>query len=282
MTKEELQQRIEKKQQDIAKKERNLVKYIVDDEFTAMCDRYFQTADKTELLQYKKDHNLMWLPEYYGKRLELEDAKKTLNKYIVELDKLNNFDNEEKIEVIWNFLQDWKEKTYQWFLLNSKKYFELKKDEKEEYAKFLKSEYGVEDEKELDWRSRSTAQHRFMKDYYFSIHSLTKEIVSIKYKYTEVDLFKTIRTIDSYTVDEELLMKKLDKDVKTKYTNLINEITHITGEITDASCLRIGGKGDINGTVKGVKGTANVNTFMAGIYHIVQCPHYRTKVTRVN
>lgn len=86
MTTQEIKIRIEKKEQEIAKMEKNLVKYEVSEEFTAMCDRYFQTKDHAELDAYKKAHNLMWLPEYYSKRYCLEDAKETLAKYHKQLE----------------------------------------------------------------------------------------------------------------------------------------------------------------------------------------------------
>ncbi len=87
MTIEELQKRIEDKQQKIAKMERNLPKYFVSEEFTKICDRFFTTGDRTELNEYKKSHDLWCLPEYYSKRYDLEDAKATLKKYQDQLEK---------------------------------------------------------------------------------------------------------------------------------------------------------------------------------------------------
>lgn len=61
----ELIERIENKQKQIAKMEKNLVKYAkeVDEEFIKMCDRYFETKDYSELKQYKISHNMCFLPE---------------------------------------------------------------------------------------------------------------------------------------------------------------------------------------------------------------------------
>lgn len=80
-----LQERIDNKEKQIAKMERNLVKYFVSDEFTQICDRFFISKDRTELENYKKQNDLWYLPEYYSKRYELEDAKATLAKYYKQL-----------------------------------------------------------------------------------------------------------------------------------------------------------------------------------------------------
>lgn len=274
MTKEQLQERINKKQNQIAKMEKNLVKYVVDDEFTAMCNRYFESGDIIELKNYKKVHNLMWLPEYYSKASDLNDARITLKKYELELQKLINYENEEKIEVIWNFLQNWKSLVYRWTLNNAGKYFDLKKNEQSEYIKYLNDKYNVDNEKALDWHQRMNAEHFFKKYYYSDIHSLTQRVTKIIYKYNYND---DSYTFEGYEVNEEELNKILDKDVKNKYDKLINEITHITGEITDAEGLTIADNGEINGTVTGKNGIAVVNTFSAGGWNI-QCFHYRTKI----
>ena len=277
MTKEQLQEKITKKQNQIAKMEKNLAKYVVDDEFTAMCDRFFKSHDSTELNEYRKQHNLMWLPEYYSKRHDLEDAKATLNKYQLELSKIENYENAEKIEVIWNFLQNWKSQVYKWILLNANKYYELVKNEKQAYKQYLIDEYHTDNEKSLEWRVRLTAENYFQKQYYDGINSLTKKVTVINYKY---DYDNNCRNYTGYEVNEKELNEILDKDVRTKYTILVNEITHITGEIIDATNLSIGLKGDINGVVIGKDGTASVNTFSAGGWNI-QCFHYRTKVNAI-
>ena len=46
--------------------------------------------------------------ELYSAYRDLAETKNTLDKYRTQFDKLLNFENEEKIEVIWSFLQNWK------------------------------------------------------------------------------------------------------------------------------------------------------------------------------
>lgn len=76
---------------------------------------------------------------------------------------------------------------------------------------------------------------------------------------------------------ETRLNKLLDSEVKFKRADLFRRCSIVVGVIADASGLRIGDNGSINGKVVGNKGTAYVETIMAGGYNI-QCLHYRVLV----
>ena len=84
-------------------------------------------------------------------------------------------------------------------------------------------------------------------------------------------------------VNEEELEKILSKEVELKYWNMINKVTPITGEITDASLLKIAPDGNINGILIGNKGKARLETIYAGginegvIVNVKhgQCLHFR-------
>lgn len=307
MTKEKLQDRISKKEQDIQKIEKRIAKWAkgLRPEDIAICesfgncfygdkprDVHWSNFHGTELFQetYRKykeyidTHNDIpssddWnkgpnMHELYSAYRDLGEARHTLEKYTEELNKLVNFENEEKIEVIWNFLMQWKELAREWYHRNAEKYFELKKGYKKAHQEMLD---------EYDGKPAYYTERNWEKNYYFSIDSLTKEITNIKHEYFypnpecrwEYEYLPV-----SYTIDEEMLEKALAKEVKAKYTRLINDITAITGEITDAKGLNISHAGDINGIVIGKLGTAQVLTFGAGGWNI-QCFHFRTKITRV-
>ena len=62
-----------------------------------------------------------------------------------------------------------------------------------------------------------------------------------------------------------------------KYDDIINRTVKITGPITDASNLKVGGKGDLNGFIIGENGKAKVETIGAGGWNI-QRWHLRTLV----
>lgn len=75
----------------------------------------------------------------------------------------------------------------------------------------------------------------------------------------------------------EWLDKAMEDEKKAKLVDLIVRINKVVGTITDASFLRIGAKGDINGYVVGTEGRAKVETIGAGGYNIV-CFHFRTLI----
>lgn len=308
MTREQLQERISKKQNDIAKIEKRIAKWSkgLREEDIAICKSFenciygtcprnmhwseyhgtseYQEASRNyhayvdshkdipESDDYNKGPNIRELHSAY---IDLGEAKNTLTKYQDELANLDKFEGEEKVEVIWNFLMKWKELARSWYRKNCQRYFELKQGyeqaKKEFYAKY-------------DNKPSYYTQRAFEKEYFEYVDSLTKEITHMKGEYVYEDKnnpYTSKWVLTSYTIDEDLLEKKLAKEVKDKYTNLINEITSITGEILDAKGLEIGGKGDINGVVIGKKGKAKVLTFGAGGY-AVQCFHYRTKVSKLD
>jgi hypothetical protein len=69
----------------------------------------------------------------------------------------------------------------------------------------------------------------------------------------------------------------LDKEVDRKREALITRVEKKAGRIVDASGLRVGDDGEINGRIKGEENTVNINTITAGGYNI-QCLHYRLLV----
>ena len=76
---------------------------------------------------------------------------------------------------------------------------------------------------------------------------------------------------------KEKLSSKLDKEVKNKRISLINRVQNKAGEILDASMLKIGVDGSINGWITGKRQKVEVQTIYAGGYNI-QCLHYRILV----
>ena len=87
----------------------------------------------------------------------------------------------------------------------------------------------------------------------------------------------------SYVSYKKFDWAKFEKDIKTeaerKYDFIIERTEAIVTKITDASGLRVGAKGDLNGEIIGTTGTATVKTVGAGGYAI-QCFHFRTLIHR--
>lgn len=69
----------------------------------------------------------------------------------------------------------------------------------------------------------------------------------------------------------------LDSEVDSKRVDLYHRCSAVVGVITDATGLKSGKNGSINGIVIGEDGKAEVETILAGGYNI-QCLHYRVLV----
>ena len=228
--------------------------------------------------------------EAYSAYNDLGVANNTLAKYQLQLEKVNNFEKEEKIEAIWNFLCDWETKCHDWYLKNAERYLLLKQNYKEAKAQWEKDylENNPEPDKDAtrnhyNWKCNHEFCYRSWKtNYYSGINQFTIEISRLEGHYTEYDEnYHQEYVYDSVTVDEEMLNKYLKEEKTRKYQDLVTRVTEKVGDILDASGLRIGRQnGEINGIVTGSKGQAKVETISAGGYNI-QCFHYRVLVHKL-
>ncbi len=307
MSKEELLKRIEKKEKDIEKINKRIAKWskgLRSEDIEIVkpfgeIDCIYGTPKSSKQYEIYKQYKTRddipksddWnkgpdFSELYNAYRDLGENKATLKKYQDSLAKIDNFNNIEKIGPLWDFLTEWENKVFNWYLVNAERYFNLKKNystewekEKPHYIEMYPSRSGYNN----DYR----AEQAFKKDYYASINQLTQDLVTFKYekvyddpnhKY-EWDDYK--RVLSSYTVDKEKLAKVLADEKIRKYEDLVNRITSIVGTIQDAKGLSIGNQnGEINGFVIGDKGKANVETISAGGYNI-QCFHYRVLVHKI-
>lgn len=80
--------------------------------------------------------------------------------------------------------------------------------------------------------------------------------------------------------NEESIRKLIENEKQIKIIQLTTRVTDVVGNITDASQLDIGEKGDLIGIIKGEKGSVEVETISAGGWNI-QRFHYRTIVTKL-
>lgn len=233
-------------------------------------EKYFPEAIGSYLYSNEVTENLY----------KLRDLMATNFNWKVKLDKAVNEENEEKIEVIWNFLQQWRVNARKWCMDESAKYVELKKSYDEKWNEYKETDKYKEAMKYAKvYAGDYYIQRAFDKEYYGSVTQLIKDITRISY-HRENYYDEKSPKIWTVRVDEELLDKTLDKDVKAKYKDLINRITAVIGTIKDATHLSIGPKGDINGIIIGSEGKANIETIGAGGYNI-QCFHFRTLIHKI-
>ena len=219
---------------------------------------------------------------------KLYDVKKIVSSWQIKYDTQTNKENSPKIEAIWNFLCDWEEKARNWYINNSETYFNLKKNYKQAYENFKTTD---EYSRLLKYYTSPTGrvnnykiESSFKRDYYSNVDSFTRDITNIRCKYVypnPEDRWTYEYVPDTYEVDMKKLNKTLAQEKLAKYFDLCNRISDVVGEITDASNLSIGEqRGELNGIVKGTKGSARVETIEAGGYNI-QVFHHRVLVHRI-
>ena len=88
MTQEQLNERMAKKEQEIAKTEKLLNKYLSDssDEYRAIIIRYLESGDYTEHHNYLKSQGKWYDGDIWSKAIALHDALKCLEKYQKQLE----------------------------------------------------------------------------------------------------------------------------------------------------------------------------------------------------
>ena len=272
MTKEELQKRIEKKQKDIEKIEKRITKWATKKDSEKEFEKEYGWLNTFESRkdEFKKDWIENCEREIRSANRDLAEANETLKKYQDQVTKIDEFNDSEKIEVIWNFLQEWRKEAYQFYVNNVKLYSELYNKEEEEYEKYKKSDeyqnmvklFTNRDGYVSNYRIRSKWEEK----YFAPITSLAMDITTNR---------------ASGKFNDEKLNRILDKDVEYKYNDFVNRIKEKAGEIQDVSGLKIANNGIINGVVVGDKHTVKVETILAGGYNI-QILHYRVLVHAID
>lgn len=264
MTIEELNARIEKKNKDIEKIQKRIDKWNDNKNSEKAFRKEYSWLNSFEERYDELKEN--WIKECDTEirkaTRDLNENLATLKKYQEQLDKLNTFNKEDKIDVIWDFLNEWEEKAYNWYLNNAQEYFELKQKENEEYQDW---------KEEHSYINRYSLQNYFRKEYYRNIPDFTQSITRFKYdNHICVD----------YDINERELKETLSKEKEAKYQYLIARVQSIVGNIVNADYLRIGSNGEINGYIEGTDGKCSVQTISAGGYNI-QCFHYRVLVHKI-
>lgn len=262
MNREELEQRIEAVNQKIEKAIKNRDKYLsnISDENKKYTDveKYSYTDIRKLPLSYDEEVSI---DSCRAKNSEIKSLTNTLNKYKDQLNKLDNFENQDKVKVIWDFLLRWKEDTFNKVIKNAQYLYVLDKKYKDEFNKY--KEENKERFEKASYMGKIGIEQRFSEDYYSDIFPLTRSVY-----------------IRAGKVDEKRLNNILDRDIQSKYTHIINKVKKVCGEIVDASNLHIGDDGTINGLIKGTIGNGYVETIVAGGYNI-QIAHYRVIIHKV-
>lgn len=294
--------RIEKKEQHIAKLEKKIAKL----EAKVKADGAVDVARRCECDWGSAEYASSVKPARYAARKgmgydegwdfdslcqayeELFTAKSTLEGYKAKLAEADDFASEEKVKAVWDFVNMWMEAERKYLKENAERYFELKKNEKKAFLEYAKAN-GV------DMGSHNAvhaAHYEFLRgrygepSYYWSIDPLVVSNVTFKRRklaefgddgYEEKTVHGLYAEVVGYEYDEAAVEQDLLKERDAKYKDFLNRIRKVAGDIIDAEDLRIGEKGNVCGVVRGTKANAYVETLGVAGYNIVRF-HYRVIV----
>ena len=266
MTKEQIKKRTEKATDKLAKAEKKAYKYgnLIDKQHKDLIDKYHENGKSNSITFQKELEKLPYsitskIYSYNDSLNEIISIKSTLKNYENKLIEIENFENQDKIQVMVEFLNNWAKKAYEFYLNNAIMYCDLKVKETKEENEWLKSQSYLP-EYELSYRNA------FRKKYYEDITVLAKNLVNNAYR---------------KEIDTEKLTKIIEDEKTLKYKDFVARVTQEVGQIVDVNGLTVGNKqGEINGIVIGKNGKARVETIMAGGYNI-QCLHYRILVKKL-
>ena len=277
MTKKELEAKVANAKGAVAKREAVLQKHR--DQLRKLIEK---GADQYDI-HYKQDD----IKTATGK---LEDAKRILANWEEKLG--GHISREAFIEanapqVIKDFLEGWKASALAHYTMRRADFIEYRKGirQQERDARLEALQTLPELEK-----ARKLYEGREITDYDLSnlwprkvvdefLHARGLDYYQIQQKLAAHTDAVTNRLLEIRDPDErqKWLEETMEEEKMAKLADLIGRINKVVGTITDASGLRIGAKGEINGIVIGTEGKAKIETFGVAGYNIV-CFHYRTTV----
>ena len=252
---------------------------------TANIEKLQKKLEKIEAAQYDEERikqmDIRWTRrEIEEKQQKIDQLLKEIEKYKREVDEYEAWKNKNRdVKVIWEFLERWKEHERRWYESLRKHYVDGVEYARAQKEQARELEYKAE---ELigfvSWSKRKQAleENAEAKALMEESEALSKEAAMFYDMVAPVMMYLT----DTDELNMAKLNRDLDYDALLMYDRFIDQIEHITGEITDVSNLRIGAKGELNGFVVGKTGKAKVQTIGAGGDNI-QRFHYRTLIHRI-
>ena len=216
---------------------------------------------------------------------DIETAKSGIEKYEAELNTAMEKANSRNVKVILDFLEMWKQRVKEYNMALITEYYTEREMVRKLYAETNNHVWGTEEYKEADeaytqarLAFRENCNGKYETEEYIDRWGKTRkhEVKVRDGKYEHISRYE----LGSIEESEALLDKDLKEEAERKYDDIIERTNAVVGEITDASYLTVGMKGDLNGFVIGTRGKAKVETIGAGGYNI-QCYHFRTLINKI-
>lgn len=230
---------------------------------------------------------------------KVAETEKTLNNLKEQLE--NQLAKESEIEnsipeVLNIFLENWKQKCFEYYIKLANEYIELISKEPEEYE-ITREELEKLKVKQYD-KGFGNYRFRYVREYtdeqietilngdypQYKKDNIKREICNgYVERFRKGHFASDISVIDDirdyHTIDNTILNKILDDDVKVKKDMFVSRIKEVIGDIKDLQGLKIV-NGELNGIAIGTKCNAKVETISAGGWNI-QCYHFRVLVNTI-
>lgn len=234
---------------------------------------------KMERILAAKATNWEKNPYWYGEddirrtQRDIDDVTKSLEEYRVQLQVETQKSNSRNIQVIIDFLNNWKAASFQFYLESVPKYEVAQAEWHAIDRKYCKDwNTGVIRNMSKEEREQYEVNHEKARQNFYSTWSWIQPYITQK---PVVEDFEVVGYV--YSLNKVKLDKDLDREAERKYDFIIDRTNELVGQITDASNLRVAANGELNGVIIGTDGTASVRTIGAGGYNI-QRFHFRTLI----
>lgn len=273
---EDARAKIEKKQNTIEKKHKLIEKKLA-------------LIEKTEDEQERRwiEYDVRYLNEDIERGTkEIAEIRVSLDKYIAQKNAELEKAASRNVKAIIDFLDSWKRRMFDYYNMGLEPCYRMKVELNALRLNLRNFRYCTPEYDE------ALIPYNALRDEYIEKTCGTFEEVEyinrwgrpdkkkVKVVDGEWEYLRPYDCFDTYEQATARLNADLRDEANRKYDFIIERVNAICGTITDASGLKVGAKGDLNGNIIGERGTAHVQTIGAGGYNI-QCFHFRTLVHEV-
>lgn len=191
------------------------------------------------------------------------------------------------VKPILEFLDGWKARVTQYYTDMFEKYYKEKAEVQKAGKKVSELRWGTP-----EYETAKAEHDKLHKAFYNKCHGyFEKQMVKSPFSWDKGKMVeKDVKVKEGeweqamhYTSGNDMkaaiekLERELTAEYNAKYDSIVERASYYCGKIEDASGLRVGAKGELDGIVSGNKGKCKIETIGAGGYNI-QCFHFRILV----